>query len=201
MRDFVSPLSGRDFHDLRKSMNSEEMESFVVRKRRRVSGEQEQKVAEEESTDFKLILLISLHPDVDQGVLLEALLASDGSVEDANQLISNQDSADATDTASRKKSRSSVSAGGHQASLASFHVTYDASSRSGKKPLTKRGKTLHLYTPESIEEHTPCSIIHNFLPADEADVLLRELLNETPSFQRQRFKLFDRVVESPHTAW
>jgi hypothetical protein len=172
------------------------MESFVVRKRRRVSGEQEQNVVEEESTDFKLILLISLHPDVDRGILLEALLASDGSVEDANQLLSLQDSAEAS--TSRKKPRSSVS--GHQASLASFNITYDAS-RSGKKPLTKRGKTLHLYTPESIEEHTPCSIIHNFLPADEADALLRELLNETPSFNRLRFKLFDRVVESPHTAW
>ena len=66
--------------------------------------------------------------------------------------------------------------------------------------LTKKGQTLHLYTPEDIAAHTPCSIIHNFLPARAADDLLRELLEEAPTFGRQTFKMFDNVVQSPHSA-
>ena len=66
--------------------------------------------------------------------------------------------------------------------------------------MTKKGQTLHLYTPEDIAAHTPCSIIHNFLPAREADDLLRELLEEAQTFERQTFKLFDNVVQSPHSA-
>jgi len=66
--------------------------------------------------------------------------------------------------------------------------------------MSKKGKTLHLYSPEDIAAHTPCSIIHNFLPAEEADALLEELLLEAPTFERQSFKLFDNVVSSPHTA-
>ncbi|KAL8775531.1 MAG: hypothetical protein Q9209_000027 [Squamulea sp. 1 TL-2023] len=48
--------------------------------------------------------------------------------------------------------------------------------------------------------HTPCSIIHNFLEAQVAEDLLQELLEEAPSFERQTFKLFDNVVQSPHSA-
>jgi hypothetical protein len=171
------------------------MESFLTRKRRRLSDKEEQNGIEEDSTDFKLTLLASLHPEVDQGALLESLLASDGSVEQASSLLLGENYADNSKV--RKKSRSS----GQQASLATFNIKYDASLRSSKGPLTKRGKTLHLYTPEDIEEHTPCSIIHNFLPSEEADALLRELLVEAPSFTKQIFKLFDRVVSSPHSMW
>ena len=66
--------------------------------------------------------------------------------------------------------------------------------------MTKKGQTLHLYTAEDIAAHTPCSIIHHFLPAREADGLLRELLGEADTFERQTFKLFDNVVQSPHSA-
>ncbi|KAI7287999.1 hypothetical protein KC345_g150 [Hortaea werneckii] len=72
-------------------------------------------------------------------------------------------------------------------------------SNSNFKSLTKKGKTLHLYSPEDIEAHTPCSIVHNFLTSSEADALLRELLGEVPGFRKETFQLFDRTVESPHT--
>ena len=37
------------------------------------------------------------------------------------------------------------------------------------------------------------------MPADEANALLEELLEEAKSFEKVTFKLFDNVVSSPHT--
>jgi hypothetical protein len=67
-------------------------------------------------------------------------------------------------------------------------------------PKTKKGQTLHLYTPESVDQHTPCSIIHNFLPKDTAAALLEELLAEAETYESATFRLFDNIVKSPHTA-
>ncbi|KAK7748558.1 hypothetical protein SLS53_000578 [Cytospora paraplurivora] len=66
--------------------------------------------------------------------------------------------------------------------------------------MSRKGATLHLFDPDDIAEHTPCSIIHNFLPSDLAKTLLEELLEEARSFERPTFKLFDNVVSSPHTS-
>ena len=66
--------------------------------------------------------------------------------------------------------------------------------------LTRKGATLHLYTAEDVAVHTPCSIIHNFLPASEANELLLELLEEAETFGRQSIKVFDNIVQSPHSA-
>jgi alkylated DNA repair dioxygenase AlkB len=146
-----------------------------------------------EDTDFKLAVLASLHPDKGQDILLDYLLAYNGSVEEASTAIS------APETASPVRKRSAAT--GYQSSLASFATSRDGTSSSPapRKQLTKKGQTLHLYTPEAIENNTPCSIIHNFLPAADADSLLRELLEEAPAFRRDAFQLFDRAVESPHT--
>ena len=101
---------------------------------------------------------------------------------------------------SRKRSAGNI---GHQTSL-SFRKTVesgvDDSPSTKRRTLTQKGRPLHLYSPEDIAAHTPCSIIHNFLPVEEADNLLKELLLEAPTFSRQTFKLFDNVVQSPHTA-
>lgn len=42
--------------------------------------------------------------------------------------------------------------------------------------------------------------MHDFLPAQEAEGLLRELLLEAETFEKATFKLFDNVVQSPHSA-
>lgn len=138
-------------------------------------------------------MLASLHPEKGQDVLLDYLLAYSGSVEEASAAIN------APETASPVRKRSAAT--GYQSSLASFATSKDGSTQSPvvRKQLTKKGQTLHLYTPEAIENNTPCSIIHNFLPATDADSLLRELLEEAPAFRRDAFQLFDRAVESPHT--
>jgi alkylated DNA repair dioxygenase AlkB len=174
------------------------MDAFLSRKRRRSSPEIEDEpttpgVDDEDDTDTKLATLASLHPFLDQAIIFEALLASDGSVQLASELLSTD-----LDTLSPRKKLHTSSVIGYQRSLTSFNITSNGASPV-KTPLTKRGKTLHLYSPEDIAAHTPCSIIHNFLPPLEADALLLELLDETPTYSRDKFKLFDRVVESPHT--
>ncbi|KNG45072.1 grf zinc finger domain containing protein [Stemphylium lycopersici] len=180
------------------------MDAFVSRKRKR--DEQSLKLSvsatsvqqptstveqEEESTDFKLALLASLHAQVEEPVLLEALLAADGSVERASESLTQPPNPS-------PRSRSAPTTVGYQSSLTSYCIA-PPSGAPAKKPVIKKGKTLFLYSPEDIQTHTPCSIIHNFLPAKQADALLSQLLDEVPTFQKNEFKLFDRVVLSPHT--
>ncbi|EKD19711.1 GRF zinc finger protein [Drepanopeziza brunnea f. sp. 'multigermtubi' MB_m1] len=187
------------------------MEAFVSRKKRKLSSgaalqpspspspslsqipreERSLAIEEEESTDFKLALLSSLHPNTDQNDLLDILLAHEGSVLEASSSLA------APHRSPSRKSGPSAGATGYQSSLSSF-ITQDDSGKPAKL-LVKRGKTLHLYDPADVEAHTPCSIIHNFLPPAEANALLEELLLEAPTFERETFKLFDNVVSSPHT--
>jgi len=180
------------------------MDAFVSRKRKQVA-EPPQQVAtssnappkehpgddEDESTDFKLALLASLHPALNQATLLEALLVSNGSVQQASTHLIN-----ASTTPPRKRLASSTV--GYQSSLSAYRLQ-SADGKAAKRPLVKKGQTLYLYSPEDIEANTPCSIIHNFLPAKQADALLLELLDEAPTYQSLEFKLFDRIVWAPHT--
>lgn len=178
------------------------MDAFVSRKRRRVSQPQADpqestSVAheDEESTDVKLAILSSLHPARSQDDLLEILLSCDGSVDSAVQTLSStyQDA-----SPSPKRRLTTV---GMQSGLPFTSENKSPSKSSAMlQPLTKKGKTLHLYTPTDIAQHTPCSIVHNFLRPDLANALLDELLLEVPSYDSITFKIFDNVVKSPHTA-
>lgn len=166
--------------------------------------------SEIESTDFKLALLSSLYSEIEQQLLLDVLLEHEGSVLDASEALSSaiSDSPPTTTTTiTNANSNSNAAATGYQSSLSSFVtqtnlLTPSSPSNATPKPklLCKRGQTLHLYSPADVEAHTPCTIIHNFLPADEANALLLELLGEAQSFERSTFKLFDNVVQSPHTS-
>jgi len=171
------------------------MHAFVKRKREN-QNEQDVRIQvkdldEEESTEVKLAILASLYPQEATDTLLELLLIANGSVEGASVSLNISEH-------SPRKKRVTSGALGYQSSLSSFRIG-SANNSSVKKPLTKKGQTLHLYSPEDIAAHTPCSIIHNFLPKAQADGLLRELLEETPTFGRETFKLFDNVVTSPHS--
>jgi hypothetical protein len=182
------------------------MDAFVSRKRRHVSVSNEEpgldfktnlpsasETDEEESTDYKLAILVSLHPDKDEGTLLEALLASNGSVELALESLK-------LNSSSSPRKKPATSAARYQSSLSSCRVTRTWKDGTAKKPLTRKGKTVHLYSPKDIETHTPCSIIYNFLPIEEADALLQDLLEEAPTYDKtSTFQLFDREVSSPHT--
>ena len=128
-----------------------------------------------------------MHPYVDQSVLLDVLLVHEGSVEKSSESLRPQD-------LPPKKLSGAI---GYQSSLSNFVDQKDSVKRA--KLLSKKGKTLHLYDPVDVAAHTPCSIIHNFLPSNEANALLEELLREAATFERMSFKLFDNVVQSPHT--
>ena len=183
------------------------MEAFLSRKRpRRLSPARELSEppsdsltavpGDDESTELKLATLASLYPYLGQAILLDCLITADGSIAAACELL---------DPSARRASprRKTPSAVGHQTSLAVFRTLNGGSlglPPKQRKLLTRKGRTLHLYSPEDIAEHTPCSIVHNFLPKTEADALLKELLQVATTFERQTFKLFDNVVQSPHSA-
>ena len=149
-----------------------------------------------ESTDFKLAILSSLHPGKGQNVLLDYLLAYDGSVQAVTDAIAGNGGR-ADDKSPRKRN----AVNGYQSSLSKFAGSKENGKNAGAadKPLTKKGRTLHLYASEDVERHTPCSIIHNFLSKEDAEACIRELIDEMPTFHRGRFMMFEREVESPHT--
>ena len=139
------------------------------------------------STDIKLATLASLFPYVEQSILLDFLISKDGSVDAVIASLS------FSQTISSPRKRSSVAIG-HQSSLSAFRRSEHGPPNSPfakRQALTRKGQTLHLYSPADIAAHTPCSIVHNFLPVEEADKLLKELLEEAPTFGKQTFKLFD----------
>lgn len=177
------------------------MDSSTSRKRRRSStpsSPPQHGHDAADDTDFKIALLASLNPEKAHHVLLDYLLAYDGSVEKASDALNSPSEAvHVNHTPARKRS----AATGYQSSLVSFATGAGPplARSTPKKQLTRKGQTLHLYTPDDIESHTPCSIVHNFLPAADADNLLRELLEEAPAFRRDVFQLFERTVESPHS--
>ncbi|KAF5007265.1 hypothetical protein FDECE_6418 [Fusarium decemcellulare] len=170
------------------------MRAFLTRPKRKPSPEPRPDNAEpEESTEVKLALLSSLHPNLDQEALLDILLAHDGSVSDASASLKVQ-----------PQVRKGCRVIGYQQSLKQYASSRNSSSETDsparKKLKSKRGSTLHLYDPEDVAEHTPCTIIHNFLPPEDANELLRELLEEAKSFEKITFQLFENVVSSPHTS-
>ena len=169
------------------------MKSFLTRPKRKsspeASGPVEPDENDDEPTELKLAILSSLHPALEQETLLDVLLAHNGSVSESTAALAAQPST--------KKNGGVI---GYQQSLRQFAVSTDNVSPAKKKLKSKKGSTLHLYDPADVAEHTPCSIIHNFLPSDVANDLLRELLNESQSFEKITFKLFENVVSSPHTS-
>ena len=172
------------------------MKSFLTRQKRKSSGSPEparpnDHAYDDEPTEFKLAVLASMHPEVAQDLLLDVLLAHEGSVPAASASFS-------SNVLTPKKKGSSVI--GYQQSLRSFATVREDESPQKKKLKSKKGTTLHLYSPDDVAEHTPCTIIHNFLPPDLANDLLREMLAEAETFEKSTFKLFDNVVSSPHTS-
>jgi alkylated DNA repair dioxygenase AlkB len=149
----------------------------------------------EDSTEVKLAMLASLSPAASHEDLLDLLIRCNGSVENASAVLIHGNGS----TASPRKR---LATSGMQSSLPFTMNDGKSSTKSSdaRRPLTKKGRTIHLFTPADIAAHTPCSIVHNFLSAKEATSLLKELLAETPSFPRATFKLFDNVVQSPHSA-
>lgn len=188
------------------------MDAFVSRKRRKIPSKDESSKKnrspaattpnahhEDQSTDEKLAILSSIFETTHPDELLEALVDCNGSTEAAiDQLLHRSSVKSPPPKVSVPHGiQSSLDFRGKGSSTESDHLV---ARKPAKKLLTKKGKTLYLYSPTDIANNTPCSIIHNFLPADLANELLHELLPETTSFGSATFRLFDNIVQSPHTA-
>ncbi|CAK7268903.1 hypothetical protein SEPCBS119000_003300 [Sporothrix epigloea] len=147
---------------------------------------------------------------LDQHMLLDLLLAHDGSVGAASDAFLSQ-----PDRQKHKKILRGLEGSGvvgQQTSLRGVFAgcSSDGSCVSGSPEkragltstlLSRRGRTLHLYDPVDVEAHTPCTLVLNFLPVEMANDLLREMLVEAKTFGEPfTFKLFDQVVSSPHTS-
>ncbi|KAK8010691.1 GRF zinc finger [Apiospora arundinis] len=173
------------------------MEAFLKGRKRKLdtASASVQDEDDQEPTDVKLAMLSSLHPNFSQEALLEALLAHDGSVKAAAASL-----AEAVPSSAKRSQFGTVV--GSQTSLKLFasRTTEQSTSPKKAKILSKKGATLHLYDPDDIADNTPCSIVHNFLPPEIANDLLKEMLHESTSFEKITFKLFDNVVSSPHTS-
>ncbi|KAL4981537.1 hypothetical protein BDW68DRAFT_83113 [Aspergillus falconensis] len=152
------------------------------------------------STDIKLAQLVSLFPNTPQDTLLDILVSCSGSVENAVATITEQKQLPP------KRPRTTATA--IQTSLTS-HIAVspgkrgesgeDSVPKTTRNPVTQKGKTLYLFSPEDVAAHTSCTIIHNFLPPEQANALLLELLDESQHFSRYQLQIFDRTVESPHS--
>ncbi|CAG8524256.1 15557_t:CDS:1 [Acaulospora colombiana] len=59
---------------------------------------------------------------------------------------------------------------------------------------------LQLYHPHDVSERTPCTLIHDVLPKDLANSLLKVMLKESETWQRNQWWLFERMVTSSHTS-
>ncbi|KAL2824089.1 hypothetical protein BDW59DRAFT_147808 [Aspergillus cavernicola] len=155
------------------------------------------------STDIKLAQLVSLFVNTSQDTLLDILVSCGGSVETAVAIITEQQNLSST---SAKRLRTIGASSAIQTSLTS-HIcrSPNKEAQEGNRHVKPRlnpvqkGKTLYLFSPEDISAHTPCTILHNFLPTEDATALLQELLDETQYFSRHQLQLFDRTVESPHS--
>ena len=69
--------------------------------------------------------------------------------------------------------------------------------KAGKKGLPKV-PPLMLSTPALVAEHTPCTLHLSVLPPELACELFYTMLDASKEWKRNKWWLFDRVVESPH---
>ncbi|OAA58374.1 GRF zinc finger domain containing protein [Niveomyces insectorum RCEF 264] len=166
---------------------------------------------DEPSTEIKLALLASLvddiSPPIGQDVLLDVLLDHDGSVSAAAEALRawpDKWGSKATIEGRKSNGLGRCRVIGHQTSLRMLIPASPTTSRNEgtRQPCpSKRGRTLFLYDPVDVDAHTPCTLVHNFLPAEMANEFLRELLEEAATFSTPHtFKLFDQLVSSPHTS-
>lgn len=63
---------------------------------------------------------------------------------------------------------------------------------------TSRIKPLILYNPEDVAKNCPCTLLFNVLPKDLSNSLLKVMLEDSETWNRNRWWLFERIVESPH---
>jgi|SRR6185312_7361769 len=70
----------------------------------------------------------------------------------------------------------------------------------GSTTARKNLPVLLLHDPVDVSHHTPCTLLLNVLPQELATSLLLKCLEESPSWYKYEWYLFDRLVQSTHTS-
>lgn len=177
-------------------------------------------------TDFLLASLSSLVPSItDQSMLLEALILHDGIVETAARHLTGSMSSSkkrkrtsnslsgwlvkspksiSTRTFAREntpETRLSPTPGNSGLSIsksAPVDLMKILKQPPKSAPPVPRLPPMTLRTPEMIAKHTPCTLHLSVLPADLACRLFYCMLEASREWKRNKWWLFDRLVESPH---
>ncbi|KAF9980003.1 hypothetical protein BGZ75_008997 [Mortierella antarctica] len=95
-------------------------------------------------------------------------------------------------------SHSAVESTAHLPSLNDRLRWRDTADDSIPSSISHRPKPLVLYNPEDVAKHCPCTLIFNVLDKDLATRLLGVMLEDSETWNRNRWWLFERMVESPH---
>ena len=66
------------------------------------------------------------------------------------------------------------------------------------KPSVPRLPPLTLSNPSMVAQHTPCTLHLSVLPPELACELFYTMMDSSQSWRRNKWWLFDRIVESPH---
>jgi hypothetical protein len=92
----------------------------------------------------------------------------------------------------------------HDSNLNNSKPTVDLMSVLRRPPSPKKENTqsrlppMLLGTPELVAQHTPCTLHVSILPPELACRLFYAMIEASKSWKRNKWWLFDRVVESPH---
>ncbi|KAF9532321.1 hypothetical protein CPB83DRAFT_847645, partial [Crepidotus variabilis] len=190
-----------------------------------------------EDTDTLLALVYSLIPSnqqesIKQHDALQALISSNGNVEDAVQLLLTKSCPGASRSVTKRK-RGDLDSWLKLPSKKIQTETLDNPSKdeildaTSSKPLLSKPKSpnrsklpvdlmavlrqppsprkgpvqlppMTLSTPEMVAKHTPCTLHYSILPPELACQLFYSMIDLSKGWKKNKWWLFDRVVESPH---
>jgi len=174
-----------------------------------------------DDTETLVATVASLLPkdcdSLSQGELINAIVECNGSVEDAVRLLSN--------TSKRSRKRKRVDLDSWLKPLTKKMEIQGSPSPPGRKvekpssssslqepanlmsflrqPSPMKGAApqlppLLLATPELVAKHTPCTLHLSVLPPELACQLFYSMIDLSKDWKRNKWWLFDRLVESPH---
>ncbi|KAG0218561.1 hypothetical protein B0O80DRAFT_498267 [Mortierella sp. GBAus27b] len=122
-------------------------------------------------------------------------LAPSASKSTSSSPLTNQSNSGSRDSESKEPTASLPSLNDRLRWKESLDDTPSSSSLSSRE---KAPKPLVLYSPDDVAKHCPCTLLFNVLDKDLATRLLQAMLKDSETWNRNRWWLFDRMVESPH---
>lgn len=158
----------------------------------------------EDTTDEKLTKLKSYFPEVSNETLLELLVSCSGDTSRVLDLLEvNKEETCKGNLCARSQSKRV----NYQTTLKRFVVDSECDDhehkQKGKIPRmldsTIKGRTYHLYDPDMVNRHLPCTFHLDVFPKELADRLLTVLLKDSKEWTSRSFYMFERLVKSHHS--